>query len=102
MKIAFLSMISMVLSLCVGGNAAVPELKAPLTSGDEDVRYYALSAVGWIGPDAREVAPQVIASLNHKSESVRRKAAYALGAIAAEPADAIAGLVKLLGDGNGD
>jgi HEAT repeat protein len=84
------------------GKAAVPELRKPLAGDDEDQRYYALSAVGWIGPAAKDLAPQVIGSLNHKSESVRRKAAYALGSIAAAPEDAVGALIKLLGDSNGD
>src|SRR5207249_2599909 len=57
---------------------------------------------GWIGPEARETAPQVIRALADKNENVRRKAAYTLGRLNAEPAAAIGVLIKAFEDKSGD
>src|SRR5262249_24895868 len=69
-----------------------------LDAKDDNTRYYAIQALGWVGPAAKSTAPKIIAALSDKNDSVRRKAAYTLSQIAADPDTAIAELSKVLGD----
>jgi HEAT repeat protein len=73
-----------------------------LASPDPDVRYHALAAVGWIGPDAAELTPRVLACLKHPDAGVRRKAAEALGRVAAAPDTATPALAAALADPHRD
>src|SRR5262245_41743674 len=70
------------------GKPAVAPVAALLTNSAADTRYYAVWALGLIGPDAKDKSGDVIRLLGDKNEQVRRKAAYALGRIAPEPKDA--------------
>src|SRR5207253_3303550 len=54
------------------------------------------------GPDAKNTAPRVIRALADKDESVRRKAAYALGRIAPDAKTAVGPLIQAFADSNGD
>jgi HEAT repeat protein len=80
------------------GAAAVKPLITVLDTNNDDHRYYAVWALGWIGPDAKPAAAKVIAALSDKNDGVRRKAAFTLGRIGADPNTAIAELAKVLQD----
>src|SRR5262249_38956615 len=54
----------------IGKEAVTPVAKL-LDSDDADTRYYALAALGWIGPSAKATAPQVLKLLADKTDSVR-------------------------------
>ncbi|HKB38585.1 MAG TPA: HEAT repeat domain-containing protein, partial [Gemmataceae bacterium] len=59
------------------GKQAVEPAAALLADKDDDVRYYAVWALGLIGPDAKDKTGEVIKLLGDRSEQVRRKAAFA-------------------------
>jgi HEAT repeat protein len=84
------------------GKASVAPLAELLDTGDKDVRFYAIWALGWVGPEARDVAPTLIKAMADKDDNIRRKAAYSLGRIAASPAKTIAVLLAAFKDGNED
>jgi HEAT repeat protein len=84
------------------GKAAIPPLRDLLDGGDKDTRFYAIWALGWVGPDASEAAPALVKAMADKDAGIRRKAAYALGRIAASPQKTIAVLLAAFKDDNED
>jgi HEAT repeat protein len=69
---------------------------------DADLRYYAIWAIGRIGPEAQEAGPMVGAALKDPSVDVRRKAAWALGRIQRKPEAALPLLTAVLSDADLD
>jgi HEAT repeat protein len=66
------------------GKAAVDPLRELLDSKDKEVRFYAIWALGWVGPDAKDAVPGLIKAMADKDDNIRRKAAYSLGHITAD------------------
>lgn len=84
------------------GQPAVAGLSKAIKSPDEDVRFYAVWALAFVGPPATGATPVVVEALTDKSAQVRRKAAYALGRIDADPKLAVGPLIAALEDSNED
>ena len=61
--------------------ATVQELIHRLKDPDWSVQYAAASALGEIGPGAKEVVPALVAALKDEDAQVRNIAAWALGKI---------------------
>src|SRR5882724_733607 len=51
------------------GKAAVPALSEMLDGADKDMRFYAIWALGWVGPDAKAVAPTLVKAMADKDEN---------------------------------
>lgn len=81
------------------GKSAVEPLTRALSSKDDGVRFYAVWALAFVGPPAKS-ADQAIAERlrGDASAEVRRKAAYALGRINADPDSVVADLIGALND----
>src|SRR5262249_44913136 len=84
------------------GKPAVGALEEQLADKNEDVRYYAVWALGLAGPEAKGAAGPVIRLLAAKNDSVRRKAAYGRGPIPPDAAGGAPVLIKGLADDNED
>jgi len=87
------------------GNAgpdAVPLLLPALHDPDDDVRMYAVWALGIQGADAHAALPEVSARLKDPSPFVRQAGIFAVRRIAASPEEAVPALVTLLGDADLD
>ncbi|NKB65930.1 MAG: hypothetical protein GKR89_02605 [Candidatus Latescibacteria bacterium] len=84
--------------LARAGAAAVPALIEALQDSDWWVRAGAASALGCMGPAAREAAPILAASLHDNNEWVCRNAADALGNIGQAVAVAVPALAQALED----
>jgi len=69
-----------------------------LTNSNWDARDAAASALGNIGPDAREAVPALVTALNDSKRDVRYEAAWALGNIGPDARDAVPALVTALND----
>jgi HEAT repeat protein len=83
------------------GKPAVEPVAAALADKDADTRYYAVWALGLLGPDARDKTPDVIKLLRDADAHVRRKAIYSLGRIG--PAqDAVPALIRVFADDDPD
>jgi HEAT repeat protein len=72
-----------------------------LAGGDAGMRYHALSALGWVGPEAAEAWPSALKALADLHEDVRRKAAFAVGRIAPQPDAAVRVLIRAFQDPSG-
>jgi HEAT repeat protein len=84
------------------GKAAVPHLKKLLGDAySEKRRYVILVVISWLGPDASELAPQVIDVLADAKGTDLRKAAQVLDRLV-PPRESIPALVKLLGHNSPD
>ncbi len=70
--------------------------------GSAGTRYYLVWSLAFNGPAAKSATPTVLKALNDPSADVRRKAAYTLGIIDAEPALVVDALVQALGDSDND
>jgi hypothetical protein len=85
------------------GKAIVPDLVKGMNDSSSDVRFYAVWAVGLIGPDAAEQAGDaVLRHLEDSRQDVRRKAAESLGRMAPAVPDAVPALADTLGDSSED
>ena len=73
---------------------------AALTDGSVQVRKMAASALGEIGPDARQAIPALIQALGDVDEGVRRRVALSLGEMGAEARSAAPALILTLRDGS--
>src|ERR1043165_2006915 len=62
------------LALSKIGSPAVEPLTKTLASKDDPARYYAISALGWMGPDAKAATPTVLKFVTDKNDDIRRKA----------------------------
>lgn len=60
------------------GSAAVPSLIEALSDQDEDLRWRAATALGEIGPSAKDAVPALIEAKGDSSEWVRTRAAGSL------------------------
>jgi HEAT repeat protein len=77
----------------------VPGLIAALEKGNEDVRAFAVAALGKIGPGARDAVPILVKTLtNDREQAIRRGAAEALGKIGPAAWSAATALGKALQD----
>src|SRR4029077_13080396 len=85
------------LTLGAIGLPSVEPLTKALASEDADVRFYAVWALAFAGPAAKNSAPAVVKALTDYSAQVRRKAAFALGRIDPERELVVAALVGTLG-----
>ncbi len=65
-------------------------------------RFYLVWSLAFIGPSAKSATPTVVKALADPAPDVRRKAAYALGRIDAEPAKVVNALVSALADSDND
>ena len=65
---------------------------------DIENRRYAASALGAIGPEAKQAIPVLIGVLNDQDAVVRQNAAWALGAIGPEAKQTIPALIEVLDD----
>ena len=90
------------LTLSKIGKAAVPEVAKLLDDGRTETRFYAIWALGWIGPDAAETEAPLLRALSDKSDDIRRKAAYAVGRVAPGSRGALPVLIRGLSDSNPD
>jgi HEAT repeat protein len=70
--------------------------------GYADIRFYMVWGLAFVGPPAKSATPVVIKALADPSAAVRRKAAYALGRIDADPDQVVVPLVAALGDADTD
>ena len=70
--------------------------------GSAGTRYYLVWSLAFNGPAAKSATPTVLKALQDPSADVRRKAAYTLGIIDAEPALVVDGLVNALSDSDAD
>jgi HEAT repeat protein len=84
------------------GKAAIDPLEKAASADDADVRFYAVWAIAFIGPPVQSATPVVLRALGDTSAQVRRKAAYALGRINANPKLAVGPLVTALADPDTD
>ena len=84
------------------GKPAVPALRELLGGTNKDARFYAIWALGWVGPDAADAAPDLIKAMADKDDNIRRKAAYSLGRIAASPKKTIDVLLAAFKDPHED
>src|SRR5437870_80709 len=82
--------------------AALLFLTGSPRAGDADVRYYAVWAVGLVGPDAAGAAGDLLEAVGDRNDGVRRKAIYSLGRVGADPALALPALFRALDDTNPD
>src|SRR5262245_42330924 len=80
------------------GRAAVPTLSELVKLPKPDVRWYALDALGRIGPDARPAFPALLTPLHDDDIGVRAQATRVLPMIGAEPGAAIPLLLESLKD----
>src|SRR5688572_18202868 len=74
-----------------------PHLTAALAHGDVRIRRGAAEVLGDMGPRARESVPALVRALRDKNESVRTRAAHAVGAV--NDPSAIVPLIAALNDG---
>jgi HEAT repeat protein len=84
------------------GKAAVAPLQELIGHTDKDVRFYAIWALGWVGPDAKAATTALVKAMADKDEGVRRKAAYALGRITDDPQQTLTVLFAAFKDSNED
>ena len=70
--------------------------------GYADVRFYLTWGLAFVGAPAKSATPVVIKALADPAPQVRRKAAYALGRIDADPDTVAPALVGALGDADAD
>ena len=70
--------------------------------GHADVRFYLTWGLAFVGPPAKSATPVVIKALADPSPQVRRKAAYALGRLDADPDTVAPALVAALADSDAD
>ncbi|MHC4789551.1 MAG: HEAT repeat domain-containing protein [Planctomycetota bacterium] len=79
------------------GKAAVPALREVLgKSTDQEELVNATLALKWMGPDAEEAVPELVAALDSGSEYLRRDAAEALGGIGPSATAAVPALVGMV------
>jgi hypothetical protein len=64
-----------------------------LRSPDSNARRYAASALGGIGPEAKEAVPALITTLKDQNVDVRRYAASVLGEIGPPAKEAVPALI---------
>jgi tetratricopeptide (TPR) repeat protein len=83
-------------------DAGVSALIQMLKEADDVVRREAATALGKVGPGARDAVPALTEALGDRVENVRSSAAYALGKIGRESKDAAPFLIKLLTDSSAD
>jgi HEAT repeat protein len=79
-----------------GGIEVLPSLIAALD--DRDARYWALLAVGEMGPQAGTAVPALVKALGDDRPEVRLQAAIALGEIGPDAKSAVGAITKLLDD----
>jgi HEAT repeat protein len=77
------------------GPTTLSTLRTALKHDNREVRYYAVRAMHYLGPEAAEAVPDLIVSMDDQGEYMRSSSIQALGAIG--PA-AIAATDKLLSD----
>ena len=73
-----------------------------MIEGQADIRFYLVWGLAFVGTEAKTRTPVVIKALADPSAAVRRKAAYALGRIDADPDTVVPGMVEALGDTDTD
>jgi HEAT repeat protein len=84
------------------GAPSIGPLSKAFESKDADVRFYAVWGLAFVGPPAKSATPLVVKAMSDPSAQVRRKAAYALGRIDADPDKVVGALVSALGDADDD
>ena len=77
------------------GSAAVPQLIEVLSDTDKSVHYYAASALGRIGPEARDAVFLLIGMLDDERENIREIAVTALGRIG-QPAHKVSNIMNMI------
>ena len=76
------------------GSAAVPQLIGVLSDTNKSVHYYAASALGRIGPEARDAVFLLIGMLDDERENIREIAVTALGRIG-QPAHKVSNIMNM-------
>ena len=84
------------------GRPAVAPLSKAAASSDSAVRFYAIWGLAFVGPPAKSATLIVLKALTDTAPDVRRKAAYTLGRIDADPEKVAPALVNALGDSDAD
>lgn len=84
------------------GATTAPVLSAALANSSAEVRYYAASGLGAIGPAAAEAVPALLEALEDPDVKVRWNAAQCLGFIGAQPEAVVPALQALLHDSDKD
>ena len=79
------------------GRRAAPSLSQVLIEGNVPEREYAAALAGQLGPDGKDVIPQLVVALTDTDADVRAYAAESLGRIGIPDVDAVAALKKLSG-----
>ncbi len=90
------------LALARIGAPAVPVLRATLGHADAQVRYYAVNALGALGPASAPAVPALLDALDDPAADVRWNAAQVLGFIGAQPELVVPALQARLADGDAD
>ncbi|MEM9503514.1 MAG: HEAT repeat domain-containing protein, partial [Cyanobacteria bacterium P01_E01_bin.43] len=80
----------------IGGTEIAQDLISRLESPNVEVRTSAVTALAWIGADAKDAVPALIKTLKSPNIDEREAAANALGSIGTEAKAAISELVSLL------
>lgn len=82
----------------LGHSPRVNELILALSSGDDSVRYAAMRALIWMGPDATEAIPALILEMRDQDGRVRALAASGLGASRSSSRSAVRALIRATAD----
>jgi hypothetical protein len=91
--------VSVALAITATGAPGIPVLTNALGHPDYHVRFAAISALGYIGPDAHDAVPALIPLLRDALPLVRSGTAETLGEIHAAPDLTIPALIHALDDG---
>jgi HEAT repeat protein len=70
--------------------------------GQADIRFYLVWGLAFVGPPAKSATPEILKALADPSPAVRRKAAYALGRIDADPEAVVESMVAAMADKDND